>query len=41
MRVESPAEARHHLLIQVDYRVRVNNSFNNLVYPFFLTEGPR
>lgn len=39
--VESPPEARHHLLIQVDYSVRANNAFHNLVYPFFLTEGPR
>lgn len=27
------------LLIRVDYRVRDNNSMNNLVYPFFITEG--
>lgn len=28
------------LLIRVDYRIRSNNTFGNLVYPFFLTEGP-
>jgi uncharacterized protein len=28
------------LLIRVDYRVRSNNSFGNLVYPFYITEGP-
>ena len=27
------------LLIRVDYRIRDNNSMNNLVYPFFITEG--
>ena len=28
------------LLIRVDYRIRSNNAFGNLVYPFYLTEGP-
>jgi len=27
------------LLIRVDYRVRSNNAFGNLVYPFYITEG--
>jgi phage baseplate assembly protein W len=27
------------LLIRVDYRIRSNNAFGNLVYPFFITEG--
>lgn len=27
------------LLIHVDYRIRANNAFHNLVYPFFLQEG--
>lgn len=27
------------MLIRVDYRVRSNNTFANLVYPFYLTEG--
>lgn len=26
------------LLIHVDYRIRANNAFHNLVYPFFLRE---
>jgi phage baseplate assembly protein W len=30
---------RGRLMIQVDYRVRVTNTFYNLVYPFYLTEG--
>jgi uncharacterized protein len=27
------------MLIRVDYRVRSNNAFGNLVYPFYLAEG--
>lgn len=27
------------ILIRVDYRIRSNNAFGNLVYPFFITEG--
>ena len=29
------------LLIRLDCRVRSNNAFFNLVYPFYLTEGKR
>ncbi len=41
VRVEtSPEEmARNHLLIAIDYRLRANNAFFNLVYPFFINEG--
>jgi phage baseplate assembly protein W len=39
VRVESPPEQKHVLLIRIDYRVRSNNAFYNLVYPFFLQEG--
>lgn len=39
VRVETPPEARNHLLIAVDYRIRTNNAFYNLVYPFFINEG--
>lgn len=39
VRVETPPEARNYLLIDIDYRVRANNSLFNLVYPFFLDEG--
>ncbi|WP_216825116.1 GPW/gp25 family protein [Agarilytica rhodophyticola] len=39
VRVEVPPEGRNHLLIRVDYRLRTNNAFYNLVYPFFLSEG--
>jgi uncharacterized protein len=39
VRVESPPEQRNVLLIRIDYRIRSNNAFFNLVYPFFLQEG--
>ncbi len=39
VRVESPEEQRNRLNIWIDYRIRSNNAFFNLVYPFFLTEG--
>lgn len=36
----SPAEGEESkLLIRVDYRIRSNNAFHNLVYPFYVTEG--
>jgi phage baseplate assembly protein W len=41
VRVDTPTDARNHLLIRIDYRVRANNAFYNLVYPFFINEGPR
>jgi uncharacterized protein len=28
------------VLIRVDYRIRSNNSYHNMVYPFFINEGP-
>jgi phage baseplate assembly protein W len=33
--------ARGRLLIDIRYRVRLTNTFYNLVYPFYLTEGER
>lgn len=39
VRVEAPVAAENLLLIRVDYRVRTNNAFYNLVYPFFINEG--
>ena len=39
VRVEAPPDQRHILLIHVDYRIRANNAFFNLVYPFYLLEG--
>ena len=37
--VESPPEQRNYLLIRIDYRIRDNNAFYNLVYPFYINEG--
>jgi phage baseplate assembly protein W len=37
--VDSPAAAGNQLLIRIDYAVRSNNAFFNLVYPFYLNEG--
>jgi phage baseplate assembly protein W len=39
VRADTPAEARDHLLIRIDYRVRSNNAVYNLVHPFFVDEG--
>lgn len=39
VRIDSPPEQKNLLLIRIDYRVRSNNAFFNLVYPFFLQEG--
>src|SRR5262249_29259128 len=39
VRIDSPPEQKNLLLIRIDYRVRANNAFFNLVYPFFLQEG--
>jgi uncharacterized protein len=36
----SHADAPSTLLIEVDYRVRGNNATNNIVYPFYIDEGP-
>lgn len=41
IRVEAPEEQQNRMDIHIDYRIRSNNSFFNLVYPFFLTEGPQ
>jgi uncharacterized protein len=37
--IEAPPERRNYLGIRITYRVRANNAFFNLVYPFFLNEG--
>jgi phage baseplate assembly protein W len=39
VRAETSPEQPTQLLIRIDYRVRTNNAFYNLVYPFFLQEG--
>lgn len=40
VRVETPPEGNNYLLIRIDYRMRANNAFYNLVYPFYINEGP-
>lgn len=40
VRVEPDGDAHNILLIYIDYRMRTNNAFYNLVYPFFINEGP-
>lgn len=37
--VSGAPDEQHTLLIRVDYRIRSNNAFGNLVYPFYITEG--
>ena len=41
VRVSTNPEERNLLLIEVSYRVRLTNTFYNLVYPFYLLEGER
>jgi phage baseplate assembly protein W len=41
VRTESHPETPNLLMIQVDYRIRANNAFHNLVYPFYINEGRR
>ena len=36
--VSSPSEEGNMILIRVDYRIRSNNAFGNLVYPFYINE---
>jgi len=40
VRVEDNPDQPNLLLIHVDYAIRANNAFHNLVYPFFIQEGP-
>lgn len=40
VQVETGADEPNKVLIRVDYRIRATNSYNNMVYPFFVTEGP-
>jgi hypothetical protein len=37
--VTSPDGQPNLMLIRVDYRIRANNAVNNMVYPFYITEG--
>lgn len=38
VRIETTDE-QNLLLIYLDYRIRSNNAFYNMVYPFYITEG--
>ena len=40
VRAEPQIDAANTLLIEVDYRIRANNAARNIVYPFFINEGP-
>ena len=37
--VTAAANEANTLLIRVDYRIRSNNAFGNLVYPYYITES--
>jgi uncharacterized protein len=39
VRAETTPEQQNLILIRIDYRIRANNAFHNIVYPFFLGEG--
>ncbi|MCX7288994.1 MAG: GPW/gp25 family protein [Rhodobacterales bacterium] len=39
VRAQTSADNEALLLIHIDYRIRANNAFHNLVYPFFINEG--
>ena len=38
--VSSTPDQQNVLLIRVNYRIRSNNAMHNMVYPFYVTEGP-
>ena len=40
VQVQTTPDEPNKVLIRVDYRIRSNNSYHNLVYPFFIKEGP-
>jgi hypothetical protein len=39
VRVEHDDNTPNRLLVLVDYRIRANNAFHNIVYPFYINEG--
>ena len=39
VRAQTSADSENTLLIHIDYRIRANNAFHNMVYPFFINEG--
>ncbi len=40
VRVETPPDEPSHLMIEIEYKLENNNAVYNLVYPFFIDEGP-
>jgi phage baseplate assembly protein W len=36
---EVPVEGPNYLIVRISYRIRSNNAFHNMVYPFYLNEG--
>lgn len=36
---ETAPDSENRILITIEYRIRKNNAFNNLVFPFYLAEG--
>lgn len=39
VRARTAADEESTLLIHIAYRIRANNAFHNLVYPFYVAEG--
>lgn len=39
VRVQQEKEEPNKLLIRIDYRVRLDNAYYNIVYPFYFKEG--
>ena len=41
VRATAHDDAPETLMIEVDYRTRANNAAHNIVYPFYINEGPK
>jgi len=39
VRARTAADSESTLMIHIDYQIRANNAFHNIVYPFFINEG--
>ncbi len=39
VQVDTGPDEENLLLIRIDYRIRANNAYQNLVYPFFINEA--
>lgn len=40
VQVQTTPDEPNKVLIRVDYRIRSTNAYHNMVYPFFVQEGP-